>query len=470
MTSTSAAVKQLSDGNANGTVLGVATTDLIGFFGASYPGNPTGARATIAQPAGNAQAAVTRGQPCGIIATFASTQSPVSVAINTTAEQAFTVQSGTGGTFLLASGDVVFINKPTSQAGLAVGNARFSASNSLGITFGNATGTAITPTASEIYGGVILRGFNSLSATLTPAAVPANTTVEQQFTGVTGLRVGELVQVVKPTSQAGLDIVGMRVVANNTLGITFANFTAAAITPTAAQAYLVMCLGGLDAVNNEMELQVNIISALAAGVATITTAEIASIPAANLLATDTVKGVSKDTLQAGIMAGSARVSSAGNLAITFVNPTVATVTPTASHVYNVSFSRKAPAAPLINYSQALTPVSVAANTSAEQTFTVTGLVAGSPVWVNKPSATTGLGIAGVRVSAANTLAINFLNLTATAITPPAETYLIGNFQVPIDTTDGRAYLQTAAGVIQQTAILANAHRTALVNLGLEAGA
>ena len=73
----------------------------------------------------------------------------------------------------------------------------------------------------------------------------------------------------------------------------------------------------------------------------------------------------------------------------------------------------------------LSPASVAPNTSAEQTFTVTGLAVGNFVDVNKPTAQAGLGIVGTRVSAANTLAITFANFTAATITPTAsETYTI----------------------------------------------
>lgn len=74
----------------------------------------------------------------------------------------------------------------------------------------------------------------------------------------------------------------------------------------------------------------------------------------------------------------------------------------------------------------LTPASVAANTTAEQTFTVTGLAVNDVVWVNKPTAQAGLGIVGWRVSAASTLAITFSNNTASPIVPTAaQTYLIG---------------------------------------------
>lgn len=78
------------------------------------------------------------------------------------------------------------------------------------------------------------------------------------------------------------------------------------------------------------------------------------------------------------------------------------------------------------FTQALTPVFVAANTTAEQTFTVPGLNVDDVVYINKPTAQAGLGIVGQRVSAANTLAITFSNNTASQITPTAsETYSVG---------------------------------------------
>jgi hypothetical protein len=73
----------------------------------------------------------------------------------------------------------------------------------------------------------------------------------------------------------------------------------------------------------------------------------------------------------------------------------------------------------------LSPALVAVNTTAEQTFTVTGLAVGDFVTVNKPTAQAGLGIVGARVSAVNTLAITFSNNTAGTITPTAaETYIV----------------------------------------------
>ena len=79
--------------------------------------------------------------------------------------------------------------------------------------------------------------------------------------------------------------------------------------------------------------------------------------------------------------------------------------------------------------QFLTPASVAANTTAIQTFTVNGLSVGDSIDVNKPSHQVGLSIGNVFVSAPNTLQIQYVNTTsATPITPTAETYIIGGTQ------------------------------------------
>lgn len=76
------------------------------------------------------------------------------------------------------------------------------------------------------------------------------------------------------------------------------------------------------------------------------------------------------------------------------------------------------------YTATLTPTSVAAATTAEQTFTVNGLTTADKVIVNGPTPTAGTGIVNTRVSAADTLAITFINTTAAAATPAAGTYTI----------------------------------------------
>lgn len=81
------------------------------------------------------------------------------------------------------------------------------------------------------------------------------------------------------------------------------------------------------------------------------------------------------------------------------------------------------------------PASVAVNTTAEQTFTVNGLKTGDVVVVNKPTATAGLGIVNARVSAANTLALTFVNATAGAIDAASETYTVLVFRPQVAGTD-----------------------------------
>ncbi len=459
---TTSSVRQLSDGNGfnggPGTQLGQNAQDEIGFYGA----NP------VVQPSGPGQAAIVRGQQSGSAAVIKSSSlSPAAVANATTAENGLTLMAGNGPSWNIAAGDVLYINKPTSQAGLGVGNVRISAAGVAGVTFSNFTAATITPTATQSYGVVAVRGMPVLSPVLSPVAVAPNTTSEQIFT-VAGIRSGPtaMAQVMKPTSQAGLDIVGVRLVSSNTLGITFANITSATITPTASETYTVLEMAGLDALNNTMLIE-ETLSLTASSNAVASASQAATVT--GLAVTDAVMGVTKPTAQANFGIVGAFVSAANTLGITIANFAAATVTPTASDVYGIGIYRPNPVAPLVVYNQTLSPVSVAANTTAEQSFNITGLVAGSVAWVNKPSWTLGLGIAGVRVSAANTLAITFCNATSAAITPPSEAYVIGNFQIPLGDA-GSEWVQSVVPAVQTAVILTNSLRSSLVNEGLIAGA
>lgn len=76
------------------------------------------------------------------------------------------------------------------------------------------------------------------------------------------------------------------------------------------------------------------------------------------------------------------------------------------------------------YTPTITAASVAAATVAEQTFTVGGLTTADKVIVNPAAIANATGIAGARVSAADTLAIRFVNPTAGALTPTAGTWAV----------------------------------------------
>ena len=73
----------------------------------------------------------------------------------------------------------------------------------------------------------------------------------------------------------------------------------------------------------------------------------------------------------------------------------------------------------------LTPVSVAANTTAEQVFNIPGLQANDNVsGYLLAIQTSGIGISNMRVSAPNQLQIGFSNSTAGSLTPASGIYQI----------------------------------------------
>lgn len=78
--------------------------------------------------------------------------------------------------------------------------------------------------------------------------------------------------------------------------------------------------------------------------------------------------------------------------------------------------------------------SKSAATSAEQDITVNGVeVNDIVIAINKPSLNAGLGVVNARVKSANTIAITYMNATAGAIDPAAETYtlVIGRPELPL---------------------------------------
>ena len=308
---TTSNVRQLSDGNPIGNVLGQSASDLISFYGAS----------PVVQPGQNGLPQRTTTN----VTIYASTQSPTLVGPNTTAEKAMTV------TGVLATDMVAVVTKPTTQAGLLVGTARVSAANTVQVTFGNDTAATITPTASETYDIITVGAAFLVTQALTPTAVGPNTTSEQYFAVASALP-GQVAFINKPTAQAGLMITNVRVASAGQVAVQFQNLTAATITPTAAETYTFGLVAAIS-----------------------------------------------------------------------------------------------PAPVMTKITQTLTPNAVSANTTAEQTFTVAGLVSGTEVYVTKPSVTVNLVVAGARVSAANTLAINFANNSGASITPPAEAYSIAYF-------------------------------------------
>jgi hypothetical protein len=342
------------------------------------------------------------------------------------------------------------INDPFTQVGADdPSGIRPGGPNAGPIGFFGATPVAQPASQGSVTG--IAGTVTEYSVTVTAASVAPNTTNEQAFT-VTGAATGSIVAVTKPGVDAGIAVVGARVSATNSVAITYANDTAATVTPTAAQTYLF-----------------NVIPAAMCITATLTPAAVApntmSLQTFNVggLAANAPVIVNKPTAQTGLGIVDATMISAGVVGITFANFTAATITPTAGESYVFFAATDLSIASVMRTLQVtLTPVSVAANTTAEQTFTVTGLPVNSQVVVNKPTVTAGLGLGGARVSAANTLALNYVNNTAAAITPPSEVYTIASFPAASAAAgSSNAYnVQVGGGV---------ADHAALVALGLIAG-
>lgn len=91
-----------------------------------------------------------------------------------------------------------------------------------------------------IMGNTLALGVAEI--TITPASVAAATTAEQNFR-LPGIRLRDtIVGVSKATFQAGIGMGNWRVVADDTIGITFINATAGAVTPTANEVYKVTWL------------------------------------------------------------------------------------------------------------------------------------------------------------------------------------------------------------------------------------
>lgn len=85
----------------------------------------------------------------------------------------------------------------------------------------------------------------------------------------------------------------------------------------------------------------------------------------------------------------------------------------------------------------LTPAAVLTITGVEQTFTVPGVKLGDAVVVNPPGTTSGVIQGAARVSAANTIAIQYVNPTVGSVTPLAGVHTITVFRYDGTAAAGR---------------------------------
>lgn len=371
----------------------------------------------------------------------------------------------------IATTDYTIVNKPSAQSNIGIGNAR-----PHGATAGQVivqyltvgTGTS-TPTAAEAYTMGVFKGIAG-TVTLSPAACGANSCLEQTF-NVTGISVGQIVSVTKPSEQQGLCIAGARAAGNNLLGITFLNVSAAAITPVSSEAYTYVATAGYSANSNLMLYGVNIGASVSVAVGATTqswgTTDIA-VTVSTIATSDILLSANKPTNQQNIAMVGSKISAANVISFQFAAGAVTGVTPTVSENYSALIYRPNPQPPVVLLSVTCTPSAIGGFQTANQSFTVTPIAASSVVWVNKPTNTSGIGILGCRVSAAGVVEIQFVNsVLSTTITPPSEVYVFGNIQ-PVPNATHQCAMQVGNGLIGTNA-QANELRLAMSNIGMITG-
>jgi hypothetical protein len=463
---------------------GPATTVTPTYVGGGNPvtvgtGQTSGVTAPVVA-AGTQSNSLFNATGAGSIIKYQTAIIPFAVPATTAAQNTSSVSSTLQLGYQFATNSVYVVNKKTQQACLGIGGVTCATSGIINVNYINVSSAAITPTGEA--NDVIELRVNPLTTTasLSPNNVPINTTTEQIFTLATSATSpiiclpGTLAIVNKPTNQAGLAYSQFgRVVAQNQVAVQFGVVTSGAVTtgvtPTAAEtwnfaflpqlaAYCQTFVYGIPAVNAATAA-----SSCSEGTSAVT----------GILASDIVSGISRATTQVSTSVIGGYVGAANQINVQYINP-FASATPTSSEVYLATIQRNAPLHPLMIYSTTCAATTCAATTTVEATTTVTGLVVSSSVIVNKPTLTPGILVVNARVSAANTLAIQYANLTTTSISIPAEVYTIGNVQLQgpglgNTTTAGLFVAQSYYPNQQQSMQLANAMRAALVGLNAISG-
>ncbi len=447
---------------------------------AAFGASTTGVTLPITS-AGTQAAGLLTATGAGTIVKYQIAPAVNSDAATTTTNQTTSITTQIQVGMTMATTSVYAINKPTLQAGIGVAGMLSATSATCAINYLNVSSGAITPTQEANDVIEIKAGPLVTTAVLSPAPVALNTSAEQVFT-ITGsvCLPGTVALVNKPTAQTGLGYsIYARVVGVNQVGITFAAVSSGAvttaITPTASETYSFAFLPQLNAFNPT--LIYGIAAGQNANAASSCVEQTTGV--IGIMANDVISGISKPAVQVTTTIVGGRVTSGlptattGVIGLQYIN-LFAGSTPTSSEVYLATIQRQAPLNPMMIYSQALATSAIAATTSAEVTTTVTGLVVSSSVLVNKPSCTPGLLVVNARVSAANTLAVQYMNLTTTSINVPSETYTIGNVQLQgpglgATTTAGLFIAQSYFPAQQQSMQISSALRSALVSLGMIAG-
>jgi len=102
----------------------------------------------------------------------------------------------------------------------------------MGAALSNNMGAGLQPYA-------LASGIAKIALSITPSAVAANTSVEQQV-ALPGAQVGDAVLVNPPALVAGVALVDARISATNVLQLQFTNSTSGSLTPPAGAHQIVL--------------------------------------------------------------------------------------------------------------------------------------------------------------------------------------------------------------------------------------
>ena len=305
-----------------------------------------------------------QGMNGGQLVTVAFAWTPVGVSGQLISEQVLSI-TPTVGTFCTTNDFLLAVIKPTMSptTGLGIAGVRISATNQIAVNWDNPTSAPITP-STEFFTAVLAQGFVTISATITPTGIPSLSQNEQIFTiqgsGATGTAM---------INGAG-QVIGINITAGGSGYYVPPEILIAGGPP----------LGGVTGAQTSTTLFGN-------------------NPSYPLNFAATGAGNQTGLLGGDYPAATAQYpygSGAQALAVIYGGAVVGAVITSYGSGYQI--------APSISFA--------GGNTFAP------GMIA----HVNKPSATTGMGIGNVRVVGPYQVGITFINDTITPITPTGETY------------------------------------------------
>ena len=279
------------------------------------------------------------------------------------------------------------------------------------------------------------------------------------FIGGTSISPGMFAAVSRTVANvANVGIGNVRVAGANQIAVEFFNVGAANLTANTADTYFMTALGQIPVVSPIVTIAANNV----AGANTqANAANNTALLVNNLNANDMVIGWTGPIGSNLSQAVGSNISAANTVSLAYGGQLV--VANLSAGYTTIAVLKQQALPPLAIYQVYLSPSSVAANTAAEQVFTMPAnitLPVNCTIGINKPSYTPNICIGGGRANSASTLGINFVNISNAAITPPAEWYTVAAFG---SYTNGMSGNTANGGYCSQVVSITNNQQLNLLN-------